>query len=327
VRLTLVGGGIGCSRLAVPLARVLAGDLLQLVVNTADDCWRYGLRICPDLDTNLYALAGWQDRTRGWGLGGDTFVAMDQVRLLGEDAWFGLGDRDLATHLVRTEWLREGRPLSSVTAELTRRVGLADGLRLLPMTDDEVATVVTTAVGDLGFQEWFVRHRATDVVDVRRVGPPSPRPGPGVLEALADADVVVLAPSSPVASIEPVLELAGVRETLADAAVVAVTPVVHALPPVDQGDAHHARARAALLAARGIEHRPRAVAGLYAGLADVFVLDDADAAEAAAIEAHGMQVCLGPTLIRSERDGHRLADTVMGAVDLARARRGAGAAD
>ena len=322
MRVTVLGGGIGCSRLAVPLARVLAGDPLRLIINTADDCWRYGLRICPDLDTNLYALAGWADRTRGWGLDGDTFVTMEQVRRLGEDAWFGLGDRDLATHLVRTEWLRGGRPLSAVTTELVRRVGLPDAIELLPMTDDDVATVITTAEGDLEFQEWFVHRRASSPVEsVRRSGPSSPRPAPGVLEALGEAEVVVIAPSSPVASIEPILDLVGVRDAVAAAPVVAVTPVVTARPPTTDGDTHHARARAALLGARGVEHRAAAVAALYAGLVDTFILDEVDAAEAPTVEAQGMDVHLAATLIDDDAGGDRLARTVLAAAEAARTTR------
>jgi LPPG:FO 2-phospho-L-lactate transferase len=204
----MVGGGIGASRLAVPLARRLGPGSLTLVVNTADDLWRYGLRICPDLDTNLYALAGWRDAERGWGLVGDTFRVMDRCRELGDDAWFNLGDLDLATHLLRTGWLGEGIPLHEVTRRLVDRAGV--GVTILPMTNDEVATTVHTPNGPLRFQEFFVRERARpEVVAVDWDGIDRARPAPGVLEAVAGADLVVLGPSNPVASVLPALSLAG----------------------------------------------------------------------------------------------------------------------
>lgn len=292
----LLGGGVGCSRLAVPLARALAPGGLTVVVNTADDLWRYGLRICPDLDTNLYALAGWSDHERGWGLAADTFVAMEHLRRYGQDPWFGLGDRDLATHLLRTSWMAEGRPLSWVTAALAERAGVAT--RLVPMCDQEVATMVTTAEGELGFQEFFVRRGARDpVVAVRYEGIEGASPAPGVLEALAAAELVVLGPSSPVASIDPILAVAGMREALAAAPVVAVTPVVRGVDITEVGEAHRARSRAGLLAAQGTEHTATAVARRYAEVVDTFVLDEADAGEAEAIGAAGMAVVVTSTLI------------------------------
>ncbi len=311
----LLGGGIGCSRLAVPLARALAPGGLTVVVNTADDLWRYGLRICPDLDTNLYALAGWSDRERGWGLAGDTFVAMEHLRRYGEDPWFGLGDRDLATHLLRTSWMAEGRPLSWVTAALAERAGVSS--HLVPMCDQEVDTRVTTAEGELGFQEYFVHRGARDpVLAVHYEGIADTSPAPGVIEALATAEVVVLGPSSPVASIEPILAVAGTRDAVAAARrgdggtgrrsrVVAVTPVVRGVAITDEGEALRARSRAAMLAAEGADHSASAVARRYTGLADVFVLDEADADEADAIATTGMEVVVAPTLVTCGATGAR----------------------
>jgi LPPG:FO 2-phospho-L-lactate transferase len=296
-RITMLGGGIGCSRLAVPLADIAE---LTLVINTADDLDRYGLRICPDIDTNLYALAGLRDQVRGWGVAGDTFRTMRRLRELGQDPWFNLGDLDLATHFARTELLAEGLTLTATTAELGRRFGV--GPRILPMTDDEVHTVVTTADGDHRFQEWFVKMGATGPVEVvAYAGIEQASPGPGVLDAISDADVVVIGPSSPVASIEPILALAGVRDRLAArrSTVIAVTPIVDGVPIVDGGEAHRARARSHLMQARGLRHRSAAVAEFYADIAGVFVLDTADEAEAPSIEASDQQVVIADTLIAS----------------------------
>ncbi|MCP3989741.1 MAG: 2-phospho-L-lactate transferase, partial [Actinomycetia bacterium] len=235
---TMLGGGVGCSRLAVPLAAGVDPGHLTLVVNTADDLWRYGLRICPDLDTNLYALAGMRDQDRGWGLAGDSFNTMGQLRRMGHDAWFNLGDLDLATHLLRTKLLAEGLSLSSLTARLAEGLGVCT--RLLPMTDSEVSTLVTRSDGTYSFEEWFVKLKAAGPVEgVSYDGIEGATAAPGVLEAINDADLVVLGPSNPVSSVEPILSLPGVRDCLADrrSSVVAVTPIVDAVPIVDSGEA------------------------------------------------------------------------------------------
>jgi len=316
----VLGGGIGASRLATALARATAPGHLTCVVNTADDEWRYGLRICPDLDTNLYALAGLANRERGWGLEGDTFRAMDRLRQLGERPWFGLGDRDLATHLLRTEWLRAGRSLTAVTAELARRVGV--GTPLLPMTDAEVETRVVSANGERSFQEYFVRDAAEGPIDaVEYRGIESASPAPGVLDAIAAADVLVLAPSNPIASLGPILGVPGVRAAVraSSARVVAVAPVVSNVPIHDPGEAVRARCRSAMLGTLELAHTASAAAGILADLLDVFVLDEADADQGGAISALGVEVRTASTLIaRDERAADDLALVVLGAAPCIR---------
>lgn len=315
MRVTLLGGGIGCSRLAVPLAAALGPGELALVVNTGDDLWRHGLRICPDLDTNLYALSGLQDHQRGWGVAGDSFRTMDQLRLLGVDAWFNLGDLDLATHLLRTSMLRDGASLSEVTAQLTHALEI--GVTLLPATDDEVATRVGTGAGELSFQEYFVRHQAADeVLGVRYEGSARASPAPGVLEAIAEADLVVLGPSNPLASLGPILAVPGVREALEDrqsagATTVAVTPVVAGVPIHTEGEARRARCRAAMMASIGLDHRASAVGGILAGLADVFVVDRADSTEVPALAALGYRVIEADTIVSDPQRGSVLAAAVL----------------
>jgi LPPG:FO 2-phospho-L-lactate transferase len=296
--ITLLGGGIGASRFSKALAAVMPDERMTCVVNTSDDFWHYGLRICPDLDTTLYTHAEWGDSERGWGLKGETFRAMAQVRRLGELPWFNLGDQDLATHLLRTGWLRQGWTLTQVVERLAEAMGV--GMRVLPMSDDEVETRVLTAKGWLSYQQFLVLHDAQDsVTSVCYQGSETAQPADGVIAAIEQADCVILSPSNPFASLLPMLDLPGVRHALltTPARVVAVTPVVSGIPISDPGEAKRARSRAALMAAFGLPHRAAAVAGLYRDIADVFVLDEADAEEAAEIEALGMTVALAPTLV------------------------------
>ena len=315
MRVTLLGGGVGCSRLAVPLAAALGAGDLTVVANTGDDLWRYGLRVCPDLDTNLYALAGLRDAERGWGLAGESFRAMDQLRRLGDDAWFNLGDLDLATHLLRTGMLRDGAALSEVTARLVASLGLA--VTLLPATDDEVATRVLTPAGERSFQEYFVQHRAQDeVLQVRYEGAEQAEPGPGVLAAIGEADLVVLGPSNPISSLGPVLAVPGVRRALCERVSsghrsVAITPVVSGVPITVDGEAHRARCRAAMMASRGVEHRAAGVGALLAGLAGVVVLDSADAKETDALARLGYEVVEADTIVSDAAVGARLAAVVL----------------
>jgi LPPG:FO 2-phospho-L-lactate transferase len=296
--ITLLGGGIGASRFSRALAQVVPPEQITCIVNCADDLWHYGLRICPDLDTTLYAHSGRKDEQRGWGLRGDSFRAMEQIRSLGEAPWFNLGDLDLATHLLRSGWLREGLGL----AEVTCRLALAMGVRLnvLPMSEDEVATEVRTAHGWMHYQRFLVQRDARDSVEaLRYVGSAAARPAPGVLEAIRQAELVIVEPSNPCASVEPILALPGVRQALIETAapVLAVTPVVAGIPIHDAGEAKRARSRAALLAAHGLPHSASGVARLYQGLVDLFVLDEVDQHEADTIASLGMAVLLSPTLL------------------------------
>lgn len=282
-----LGGGVGASRLWRALRA--EGVDLTVVVNTADDIWLHGLRVCPDLDTTLYSLSGRQDTDRGWGVRGETWRTMDALRELGAQPWFNLGDLDLATHLFRTGLLRDGVGLSEITRRLAERFGV--GVRVLPMTDDEVTSYVLTVTGSLlHFQEFHVARRARD--EVRAIsyrGIDEARPAPGVIEALLDAELIVIAPSNPLASVAPILAVPGVREALraTTAPVVAVTPIVSGVAITDPGEQHRADNRAALLRSVGLSHTASSAASLLRDVADVFVLDRADEIEAESIEAGG----------------------------------------
>lgn len=295
--ITLLGGGTGASRFSKALAAVVPEEHITCIVNTSDDLWHYGLRICPDLDTTLYTHAGWSDVQRGWGLQGDSFRVMEQIRRMGEHAWFGLGDLDLATHLLRTGWLREGQTLTQVAGRLADAMKV--GLHVLPMTDSEVETHLLTQKGWLSYQQFLVLHDAQDAVtDICYQGCETAQPGPDVLAAIEQAKLIILAPSNPFASIIPILSLPGVRRALleASAPILAITPTVSGIPITDIGEAKRARSRAALMATHGLPHRATAVAELYKDIADVFILDEVDREEAPEIEALGMKVILAPTL-------------------------------
>jgi LPPG:FO 2-phospho-L-lactate transferase len=220
-----LSGGVGGARLIRGLARVLPAGALTAIVNTGDDFEHWGLYVSPDVDTVMYMLAGLSPEDRGWGLAGETFRALEGMRLYGEDDWFGLGDRDLATHLSRTRGLARGETLTAVTERLCRALGVAT--RVLPMSDGRCRTIIDTADhGMLPFQEWFVRFRAE--LAVRRVHfEGGARATTAVLDALAHAELVVIGPSNPYVSIDPILSLPGVRERVFARPVVAVSPIVH----------------------------------------------------------------------------------------------------
>jgi LPPG:FO 2-phospho-L-lactate transferase len=278
------------------------------VVNVGDDVELHGLHVSPDLDTITYTLAGAIDPDRGWGLAGETWHAMEALsRYPGARTWFNLGDRDLATHLFRTDRLRAGASLSEVTAEITDAWAL--GLRLVPVTDDAVRTMVTVAdEGEIGFQEYFVRrHHDVVVSAVRFDGAAAASPAPGVLEALGTAERVVVAPSNPVVSIDPLLAVPGVRD-----AVAVRRDVTVAISPIVAGGAVKGPADRLL---RELGHEPTVVgvARHYAPLAATLVVDEADAALAGEVEAAGMRCVVAPTIMRDAAAAAALAEVVLAA--------------
>jgi LPPG:FO 2-phospho-L-lactate transferase len=285
VRVTALAGGTGAAKLLRGLVALLRPGDLTIVGNTGDDTEVWGLHVSPDLDTVTYALAGLLDVARGWGRADETFRALEAMAALGGSTWFSLGDRDLATHLVRTAALREGQSLSAVTARLAARLGVT--ARVLPMSDASVRTVVTTTEARLTFQEYFVRDKAQgDVVAVDYDGAATARPAPGVEQALVDTDLVVVCPSNPVTSIGPILAVPGIAEALraTTAPVVGVSPIVGGAPV--SGPAGR------LMQARGLPVSPLGVAAAYAPWLRRLVIDAADAAVAPALERAGVRPVL-----------------------------------
>jgi len=280
MRLTALAGGTGAAKLLRGLLACGATDL-TVVVNTGDDTDVWGLHVSPDLDTITYALAGRLDLGRGWGRTDESFHCLESMAVFDEPTWFALGDRDLATHLVRTQSLRAGHKLSQVTAEIARSLGVR--VRLVPMSDERVRTRLRTTAGWLTFQEYFVREKArVEVLEVAYEGAAGARPAPGVLAAIGDADVIVVCPSNPVTSIGPILAVPGVTDALAAtrATVAAVSPII--------GGAAVSGPAGQLMAACGLPVSPLGVARAYAPWLHALALDEGDRGFAAALETAGV---------------------------------------
>ena len=313
-KVAVLAGGGGAPKYARGLVSVVAPERVTVIVNTGDDDTLHGLRVCPDLDSCTYVLSGSVNPETGWGLAGESWQAMEALRrfepVIPPDSsagatWFGLGDRDLATHLYRTGRLHEGADLATVTAEVATAFGLS--LRLLPMTTDRVATMVAIeGEGEISFQEYFVHRRhAVPITGVRFEGIERARPGPGVLAALDGAERIVIGPSNPFVSIGPILAIAGVRDRLEGRRddVVAVSPIV-------AGAALKGPA-ADMLVAFGHEATVVGIARIYAPLAATLVIDDADASSAAAVEAAGMRCVVAPTIMHGLTEAAALAKVTL----------------
>jgi len=312
--ITALAGGVGAARFLAGLSAVVDPGDVTAVVNTGDDIDLHGLRICPDLDTVTYTLAGAINPETGWGLAGESWEALgalgryETARPAGSAAgatWFGLGDRDLATHLYRTGRLAEGAPLSAVVAEIAAAWGV--GVRLLPMSDERVRTMVTVEEGEIGFQDYFVgRRHGVSIRGVRFAGVEAARAASGVIDAIAAAEVVVICPSNPIVSIAPIRAVPGVEEALVAARdrVVAVSPIVAGAALKGPADR--------MLAELGHEVSVVGVARIYAPVASRLVVDDADAGLAAAVEAEGVACTVVPTIMSGRPEAAALARAVVG---------------
>ena len=304
--ITVLAGGVGAARFLEGLVQVVPPETIQAIVNTGDDMTLYGLRISPDLDIVTCTLAGIIDQAQGWGIVGDTDACMQWLGKLGGPQWFKLGDRDLALHIRRTELLRQGIPLSQVAE--TFRVALGCPVRLLPMSDDPVETHIVTPEGTMHFETYFVERRAqVEVLDVEFAGVATAAPAPGVLEAIHQAEAVLIAPSNPIVSVGTILAVPGVRAALQ----ATVAPVI-AISPIVGGAAIKGPA-APLLRSQGYEVSALGVAMCYRDLIDTLVIDHADAALAAAIQALGIDVVVTDTIMRDAHAKSALAATTLGA--------------
>ena len=296
-------GGVGGAKLAFGLAQILSPDDLTIVVNTGDDFVHLGLHVAPDIDTVVYTLAGLSDRERGWGLAGETWNFMSAMRRLGAEAWFNLGDHDLAMHVERSRRLAAGQALSEITADLA--AALAIRARIVPMSDDPVRTIVATPDGDLAFQRYFVGEQCKPVATaIRFEGAASARPSKAFRAALARPDLaaVIVCPSNPYLSIDPILAVPGVRAALEAAA----APFV-AVSPIIGGEALKGPA-AKLMRELGVEPSVRAVADHYRGLLDALVIDHADAAHA---DALGVPALVTQAIMTTDQDRRRLAQETL----------------
>jgi LPPG:FO 2-phospho-L-lactate transferase len=307
MKIAVLAGGVGGARFVQALSEVVDPGEITVIVNIGDDLEVHGLHVSPDLDTLLYTLGGLADEERGWGRAGETWNALATIEQLGVPAWFRLGDRDIGLHLVRTEALRRGEPLSAVTARLARALGL--GVTLLPATDDRLRTRIRTPAGEFEFQEWFVARGHRDRVDeVLYDGADAARPAPGVAEALAEAELIAIAPSNPFVSIGPILAIAEIRAAVERRRdrVVAVSPLIGGRAVKGPADAMFTSLAGGTSAAQ--------VTDCYKGLIDALVLDEADAADADAVAERGVRPLVTRTLMSEPAARRALVETVLGLV-------------
>ncbi len=307
--IVVLAGGVGAARFLQGLVQVVPQQRLTAIVNTGDDRDFYGLHVSPDLDIVMYTLAGVVDEAHGWGIRNDTYATMQQLARYGNEDWFLLGDRDLATHIHRTNLLRQGKTLSEVTDELRRQFGLE--LRILPMSDQPVATHIQTPAGLLHFQEYMVKRRCADEVqDVVFIGSGEARPAPGVLDAIKGAEAILIAPSNPIVSIGSILAVPGIHDILHEASgmVVAVSPIVGGAPIKGPADK--------LMRGLGMDVSAVGVARCYRDFLDVMVIDEQDAHHASAIEDLGIPTVVTNTIMRDDAAKTTLARGVLEATGI-----------
>jgi LPPG:FO 2-phospho-L-lactate transferase len=298
--ITALAGGVGAARFLTGLSRLIPQEELTVVVNTGDNITLHGLYVSPDTDIITYTLAGVVDEEKGWGIKGDTFNCLSALEKLGEDVWFKIGDKDIAVHLYRTSLLREGAKLSEVTGRIASAFGL--GVSILPMTDDFFETRIRTNKGEFHFEEYLVRRKARDeILGVNFVGADEAKPAPGVVDAIAQSELIVVCPSNPIVSIGTILRVQGIREALrkTEARVTAISPIVAGAPIKGPADR--------LMRGLGLEVSAFGVAELYADFLDMFIIDLADSGEKHRIERLGVRVNVTNTVMRSLEDKISLA--------------------
>jgi LPPG:FO 2-phospho-L-lactate transferase len=302
--ITALAGGVGAARFLTGLTQIVPQEGLTVVANTGDDIELFGLHISPDIDIVAYTLAGIVDNDKGWGIKGDTFQCLERLKKLGQDTWFNLGDRDLATHFYRTNRIKQGATLSQITHEICNFLGLK--ITLLPMSNDKFETHIRTSQGTMHFEEYFVKRQFKDeVLGIDFVGATTALPAPGVLDAIMDAEVVVVCPSNPIVSIGTILAVKGIRDALrhTSARVVGISPIVSNAPikgPADKMLRHF-----------GFEVSAYGVAQVYSDFLDGFVIDSLDTAQKSKIEKLGIDVSVTNTIMKSLKDKVSLAKAVL----------------
>ena len=302
--IAVLTGGTGGAKFVDGLRQVVRPEDLTVIVNTGDDLLWWGLYVSPDIDSITYMLAGRLSQERGWGVKGDTFYCLQAMGQLGQPIWFHAGDRDIATHILRSKLLADGKTLTEVTGEISARLGVRT--RILPMTNSRVETRVMTPMGELSFEEYFVERWYQDPVEsVRYAGASDAEPAPGVLAAIREAEAIILAPSNPVSSIGPILAVPGIREALRESRgrIAAVSPIV--------AGAAVSGPAGILMQAEGYEVSIAGVARYYHDFLDLLVVDERDRGAAAELERTGMRVLCLPTMMRTAEERIRLARTTL----------------
>ena len=302
--ITALAGGVGAARFLTGLTQLVKQEDVSVVVNTGDDIEMFGLHISPDIDIVAYTLAGIVDDDKGWGIKGDTFQCLDMLRKLGLQTWFALGDKDFATHVFRTDLLKEGFTLSEVTDKICSALRVR--VKILPMTNDKFETRIKIEDGSVHFEEYFVKRASKDkVLGVEFVGAADAKPSPQVIDSIMNAELVVVCPSNPIVSVGTILSLKGIRDALhnTNAKVIGISPIVAGAPIKGPADK--------LLRGLGFEVSAFSVAKLYADFLDTFIIDNVDAAEKSSIESLGIRVKVTNTIMKSLEDKVRLAKVVL----------------
>ena len=305
--ITVLAGGVGAARFLQGLTRILDTERLTIIANTGDDLEIHGLHVSPDLDTLTYTLAGLIDEEKGWGLKGDTFNYLQMMERYGQETWFKIGDRDLATHILRTSLLKRNFSLTEVTREVCRRLGVQH--EILPMTDDPVRTVIHSEEGVLGFQEYFVKRRfEVEVKNIVFKGCESARPSPSVLDAIRESDGIVFAPSNPIVSIGCIMSIKGIREAIDESRVgkVAISPLIAGKPVRGPADR--------IMRGLGIEPSALGIASIYKGLIDTLVIDREDSHLKDAIQDLGIDVIVTETRMDTLEKKTALAEITLRAL-------------
>ena len=302
--ITALAGGVGAARFLTGLLKIVKEEDVSVIVNTGDDIEMFGLHISPDIDIVAYTLAGIVDEERGWGIKGDTFQGLEMLKKLGLETWFGLGDKDFATHIFRTELLKKDFTLSKVTDKICHALGI--NVKLLPMTNDKFETRIKVEDGSIHFEEYFVKRGSKEkVLGVEFAGAESAKPSPQVIDSIMDADTVIICPSNPIVSIGTILSIDGIRDALkkTSGTVVGISPIVAGTPIKGPADK--------LLRGLGFEVSAFGVAKLYADFLDTFVIDNIDGAEKSRIERLGIRVKVTNTIMKSLENKIQLAKVVL----------------
>ena len=305
--ITVLTGGTGGAKFVDGLRQIIAPEELTIIVNTGDDLLWWGLYVSPDIDSITYVLSGMLSKERGWGVKGDTFFCLQHMGQLGQPIWFHAGDRDLAVHILRSKLLAEGKTLSEVTAEIADKLGVK--ARILPMSNSRVETRVGTPMGELSFEEYFVQRWFQDPVEsIRFAGAADAEPAPGVIDAIVNADVVLLAPSNPITSIGPILAVPGVREALHK-----TRGRIAAVSPIMAGEAVAGPA-GILMASQGLPVSVAGIAQAYHDFLDMLIVDVRDTEAADELRKSGLRVQVAKTVMRTAEDKAELASAVLSAV-------------
>lgn len=303
-RVTCLAGGVGAAKFLQGLVRLMSQERITVIVNTGDDVDLYGLHVSPDPDIVMYTLAGIVDEDKGWGIQGDTFNCLHMLQKYGLETWFNLGDRDLATHIYRTQLLRNGSSLSEVTKKLCGSLGLK--VKIVPMTNEKVVPQIVTEAGKMHFEEYLVKRKAKDkVLNVILENAELAHPAPGVIKSIMNSEGIILCPSNPIVSIAPILAVKGVREALMEtcARVVAISPIVGGATIKGPADK--------LMRGLGLDVSAYSVAALYRDFLDVFIFDETDKAYKKKIEALGLKAIVTNTIMQSLQDKVELAKVTL----------------